>query len=335
MTSPYRVAVIGCGAICGNHIAAILNAGQTLCALCDILPERTQKMIEKYDLKNVSVYTDYQTLLEVEKPDAIHICTPHDLHAPMAIAALKKNIHVLCEKPLCISLEQLSELQAAAKSSQAQLGVCHQNRYEENMIRIKKLAQDKVAGAFGSVVWQRNADYYNSAAWRGTWEHEGGGVMINQALHTLDLMQWICGFPTHVVAHTANDTLKGVIEVEDTASAVFECENGVRFNFFATNAATASLPVQIQIKLNTGDLIDAQNEQFCFNHELIASKNQMSAVGKHVWGDGHKALIRDFYNHVSTKKPFPIGFDEGEKVIRLILSMYASNGNRITIKELS
>lgn len=333
MTTPYRVAVIGCGAISGNHIAAIMNAGQSICALCDILPERAQKMIEKHALKNVSVYTDYQMLLETERPDAVHICAPHYLHAPMTIAALEKNIHVVCEKPLCISVEQLNDLKKAVRNSRAQLGVCHQNRYEANMIRLKELAEGRVAGAFASVVWHRDANYYNSADWRGTWEHEGGGVMINQALHTLDLMQWICGFPTHVVAHTANDSLKGVIEVEDTASAVFECENGVRFNFFATNAATASLPVQIQIKLNTGDMIDAQNKQFCFNHEMISTQNNAPVVGKSVWGDGHKALILDFYKHVSLNKPFPIGFEEGEKVIRLILSMYRSNGERVAIFE--
>lgn len=331
MKTPYRVAVVGCGAICGNHIKAIQAAEQVLCALCDIDPAQAQKKIDTYELTDVSVYTDFLTMLDTENPDAVHICTPHYLHAPMAIAALERDIHVLCEKPLCISVEQLDELQKAVRASRAQLGVCHQNRYEANMIRLKELAQGKVAGAFGSVVWHRDADYYNSAAWRGTWDQEGGGVMINQALHTLDLMQWICGFPTHVTAHVSNDMLKGVIEVEDTASACFECENGTRFSFFATNAATASLPVQIQIKLKTGDLIDAQNDQFCFNHELISAKNQTDTVGKRVWGAGHKDLICDFYRHVSQNQPFPIGFDEGEKVIRLILAMYRSNGNRITI----
>ena len=327
----YRVAVVGCGAISGNHIAAIQHAGQTLCALCDVDPAQAQKKIEKYELTDVPVYTDFLTMLREAHPDAIHICTPHYLHAPMAIAALEQNIHVLCEKPLCISLEQLKDLKKAVHSSHAQLGVCHQNRYEPNMLRLKELASDNVAAAFGSVVWKRGSDYYNSAAWRGTWDQEGGGVMINQALHTLDLMQWICGFPTHVTAHTSNDLLQGVIEVEDTAVGCFECENGVRFNFFATNTATASLPVQIQIKLNTGDMIDAQNEQFCFNHELLNSQTQADTLGKRVWGNGHKTLIGEFYKHVSEGKPFPIGFDEAEKVIRLILSMYASKGNRIAI----
>ena len=331
MSSSYRVAIVGCGAISGNHVIAIQHAGQTLCALCDINPAQAQKRIEQYGLPGVHVYTDHETMLCEEKPDAVHICTPHYLHAPMAISALERNIHVLCEKPLCISTEQLSALKKAVQNSRAQLGVCHQNRYEPNMLRLKELSCGKVSAGFGSVVWHRDATYYGSAAWRGTWDQEGGGVMINQALHTLDLMQWICGFPTHVTAHISNDLLQGVIEVEDTAVACFECESGTRFNFFATNTATASLPVQIQLKLNTGDMIDAQNDQFCLNHELISAQKPGETVGKRVWGDGHKALISDFYRHVDQGERFPIGFDEAERVIRMILSMYRSDGKRIEI----
>ena len=115
MNVSYRVAVVGCGAICGNHIMAIKHAGETVCALCDTVPSQAQRIIERFHLRGVSVYQDFQTLLDCEKPDAVHICTPHYLHAPMAIAALERNIHVLCEKPLCISLAQLEELRAAVE----------------------------------------------------------------------------------------------------------------------------------------------------------------------------------------------------------------------------
>lgn len=328
---PLRVAVIGCGAICGNHIKAIQDAGQILCALCDVDESRAERMIEKYGLENVKIYTDYRVMLELEKPHAVHICTPHDLHVPMTVEALRRNVHVLCEKPVCISIEELDALRYAVQNSKAQLGVCHQNRYEPNMIRLKELSGGQVKAGFGSVVWHRDETYYHSAEWRGTWAREGGGVMINQALHTLDLMQWICGFPKSVIAHTYNDRLQNVIEVEDTATACFECENGVRFNFFATNTCASDLPVHIQIKLHNGDMIDAQNKQFCFNHEPMETVHKTETVGKHVWGDGHKALIADFYECVQKKKPFSIGLEEAEKVIRMILTMYASNGERIEI----
>ena len=109
MTSFLRVAIVGCGAICGNHIKAIQAAGQRLCALCDVNVRAAEEKAEKYGLENVRIYGDYASMLASEALDAVHICTPHDLHAPMAIAALEKGIHVLCEKPLCISMEQLDQ----------------------------------------------------------------------------------------------------------------------------------------------------------------------------------------------------------------------------------
>lgn len=331
MTSFLRVAIVGCGAICGNHIKAIQAAGQRLCALCDINVRAAEEKAEKYGLENVRIYGDYASMLESEALDAVHICTPHDLHAPMAIAALEKGIHVLCEKPLCISMEQLDALRAAVEKSTAQLGVCHQNRYVSNMLRAKKMAEGGVKAGFGSVVWHRDEAYYSSAEWRGTRAREGGGVMINQALHTLDLMQWICGFPQSVIAHLHNDLLRGVIEVEDTASACFICENGVRFNFFATNTASSDLPVEIRIKLNDGDMIEAQNNLFFSKRECLETSPNAVSDGKHVWGDGHRALIADFYRCVCEERPFSIDLEEGGKVIRMILSMYASNGAQIEI----
>lgn len=331
MATQFRVAVVGCGAISPLHVKGILNAGQNLCALCDILPERAEKIKEASGLSETRVYTDYLAMLDTEKPDAVHICTPHHLHAPMVVAALEREIHVLCEKPIAINEEQLAELHRAVGASHAQLGVCHQNRYEPNMLRLKELCRDGVRAAFGTVVWQRNESYYRSAAWRGTLKEEGGGVMINQALHTLDILQWISGFPKSVVAHVYNDSLKGVIEVEDTATACFECESGARLHFFATNASTADFPVQLRVQLQNGGLIDAQNAQLCQDYEVLSSTKLDATLGKRVWGDGHRALIADFYRCIGAGERFSIDLNESEKVIKLIRAMYRSAGEKIEI----
>ena len=328
----FRVAVIGCGAICGNHIQGILASEQTLCALCDVDPSHAAEILEKHGLCDLPVYTDYKEMLDTEKPDVIHICTPHYLHAEMCVEALARNIHVLCEKPLAISMEQLAAVEAAAKKSSAKLGVCLQNRYEPNFVSAKKLADTEgVVAAFGDVVWLRDASYYASASWRGSWQEEGGGVMINQALHTLDLLQWICGMPTHVLAHTANDHHKGQIEVEDLAAARFECADGTLINFYATTSAGKSFPAHIRLRLSDKQTIHAENNLLTVNGALLQDKNREAGVGKSVWGNGHKALIADFYSCIEENRPFPIDAEEGGKVIRLILSMYASNGERISI----
>ena len=332
MKKQLRVALVGCGGISSNHIGGILEAGETICALCDVDPARAEQKIEKHSLSNVTVYTDYSEMLKRENPDVVHVCTPHDLHAPMAIEALRQGIHVLCEKPLCINLEQLEALRNAERESRAQLGVCHQNRWKPSMVELKRLAERGVCGAFGSVVWDRDEAYYRADAWRGSWEHEGGGVMINQALHTLDLLQWICGMPTHVIAEIENRTHRGVIEVEDTASARFECENGTVLSFFATTSAGASLPISVQMVLSDKTKVTAQNEFLMINDTPTAlSKSGRTLSGKEVWGTEHAALIEHFYHCVREGEHFPIDVEEGGRVVRLILSMYRSHGERMEI----
>ena len=332
MKNKFRVAVVGCGAISGNHIGGILEAGEAVCAFCDIDLEKAKKQAAKFGLENIPVYTDYSEMLREEHPDIVHICTPHYLHAPMAIEALARDIHVLCEKPLCISLEQLDALRAAEKSSQATLGVCHQNRWKPSMKELKTLASEGIKGAYGSVVWNRDEEYYKSGAWRGSWAEEGGGVMINQALHTLDLLQWICGMPTHVTARIENWHLKDIIEVEDTATARFELDDGMPLNFFGTTGAGASLPITVQLMLADKRKVCAQNAFLFVNDQLHATPSEGPAhLGKEGWGSEHANLIFDFYASIKNKTHFPLDVEEGGKVIRLILAMYRSEGERIAI----
>lgn len=328
----YRVAIIGCGSISANHASALVDAGQHICALCDINVENAEKLKARFSLDDAVIYEDYKQMIETEHPDCVHICTPHYLHAPMIVYALSRDINVLSEKPLCISMEQLEQIRAAALASKAQLGVCQQNRYEGAMLKLKEMAQTEgIKSAFGHVVWKRDEDYYRSGEWRGKWETEGGGVMINQALHTLDIMQWLCGMPDYVTSHISNDHLKGVIEVEDTATALFEYNDAPSFNFFATTSSDADFSVMMRLRLKNGDAVNAENKLITRNGEIVSHVKSEEILGKSVWGMGHKILIRDFYRCVSENTPFPIGLSEAEKVVRLILSMYKSGGERISV----
>lgn len=328
----FRAAVIGCGCISGNHINAIRKAGQEICAFCDIDRKKAEAAAARVG-GGVPVFTDYIEMMDTVKPDVVHICTPHYLHAPMTVAALKRGINVLSEKPLCINLEQLEEIRRAAADSTAMLGVCHQNRYEPNMLKLKELASAGVAGGFGSVLWKRDGDYYASGAWRGKWDTEGGGVLINQALHTLDLLQWICGMPETVVGHIANDHLTDVIEVEDTASAMFTKADGTRLHFWAATSASVDFPVQLRLVQKDGTVINAENDMMTVNGKLLPPVSHGEAVGKLVWGDGHNRLIADFYRSLADGTHFPIDVEEASKVVRLILGIYASEGAAYRIHE--
>lgn len=325
-----RSAIIGLGVI-GNVHAQILTArGEEIVALCDIDPAVAEKAKEKW-AKDAEIYTDYREMLEKVKPDVVHICTPHYLHADMVIDALGKNINTLCEKPLCIRHEDIDRILAAEAASTAQLGVCHQNRYlASNRFAKEYLADKKILGAHGSVVWHRDASYYATAAWRGKWETEGGGSLINQALHTLDLTMWFCGDPEAVISVSHNLTMQKEIEVEDTIFARYEGE--VPFTFLGTNVAAADLPVEIGIHLDDHTQLTVLPSTLLINGVPVPSATvKQKAYGKDCYGSGHANLIEDFYDCAATGRHFPIDGREGARVIRLILAAYASRGERVQI----
>lgn len=325
-----RSAIIGLGVIGNVHAQILAMRGEEIVALCDIDPAAAEKAKEKW-AKEAEIYTDYREMLEKVKPDVVHICTPHYLHADMVIDALGKNINTLCEKPLCIRHEDIDRILTAEAASTAQLGVCHQNRYlASNRFAKEYLADKKILGAHGTVVWHRDASYYASAAWRGKWETEGGGSLINQALHTLDLTMWFCGDPEAVISVSHNLTMKKEIEVEDTIFARYEGD--VPFTFLGTNVAAADLPVEIGIHLADHTQLSVLPSTLLINGIPVPSATvKQKAYGKDCYGSGHAALIEDFYDCAATGRHFPIDGREGARVIRLILAAYASRGERVQI----
>lgn len=326
-----KSAIIGLGVIGKVHAKVLCTQGREISAICDINLSEAEGVKSSYGLA-CEVFADWIEMLDTAKPDVVHICTPHYLHAEMVIEALRRNVNVLCEKPLCIKYEDIDRILEAERESSAQLGVCHQNRYLEVNSFVKEYLADKeIAGAHGSVAWSRGDDYYNSAEWRGTQELEGGGVLINQALHTLDLVQWLCGEPEEVVAGKDNLTLRSVIEVEDSITARFY--GNVPFSFFATNAAPFNNAVQINIRLSSGEKLIVLPDMLLVNGEVTLRRGQTKILGKACYGNGHEALIDDFYTCIESGKPFSINGAEGAKVIKLILAAYASDGQRIKIKK--
>ncbi|MBQ5761284.1 MAG: Gfo/Idh/MocA family oxidoreductase [Clostridia bacterium] len=322
-----KVAVIGLGVIGTHHMNVLAKLGIEVCAVCDTDEDK----LAKYPA--VAHFTDYRQMIKEAKPDSVHVCTPHYLHAPMVIEALNADINVLCEKPLAINLEELNQILEAEEKSAGILGVCQQNRYNKTNLYIKQLVdaqpdKEKFVGS-ANVVWNRDKEYYNSAPWRGKWATEGGGVLINQALHTLDIMQWLLGEPTQVTATTANFSLKDVIEVEDTAAAVFT--KGGEFSFFATNASSDNMSVEVTLK-KPGMEIKTMSDWVAVNGKTISFEMINEYNVKACYGSGHEGLMRDFYECVASGREFAINGREAAKVVRMILAAYASHGNKIDIK---
>ena len=325
-----NIGIAGLGAIAPLHIRAILNRGQKITAICDVDSEKRQKVNAEFGL-NAEEYGDYNALLASGKVDVVHVCTPHYLHAEIICAALGANVHVLCEKPLAINFEQLNDIEKAVKNSSATLGVCFQNRYNASVLYLKEFFKGKeITAATANLVWQRDEKYYASGAWRGKKQYEGGGVMINQAIHSLDLLQWFCGMPETVIAHCSNNSLQGVIDVEDTAYGLFSLKNGGNFVINATNAAKNCFTI-ISMFHAGDDTVELSGDNLIVNGKFVTKSDGTPIFGKEEWGVGHNNLIREFYNCLEKGEKFPIDFYEGSKTVKLILKMYESNGKKINI----
>ena len=327
-----KACIVGCGNISKMHVQALLRNGHTIGALCDIDKSKAAALKEAYGL-DCPIYDDYLSMLTQIRPDAVHILTPHYLHADMCIESLRMGVNVLCEKPLCIRSEDIVRIKAAARESEASLGVVLQNRYNNTNLQVKRMLEgQQVIAGFGNVVWKRDAEYYTSSNWKGKWATEGGGALINQALHTLDLMQWYMGVPDYVTAHKHTNRLKGVIEVEDTLSAYFEYKDGRRFDFYCSNCSGAMFPVQIMLA-TPEHKITLHPDHLIVDSQYRQAEVSGATVGKECWGDGHSKLIGDYYRHLSEGSKFWLDADEGAKVVSMILAAYRSQGERVPILE--
>lgn len=330
MKSNINVGIIGVGAIAQIHINALKTAGQRIVALCDLDTTRCTEARDKFSL-NAKIYSNYIKMLDCEKLDVIHICTPHYLHAEMICEGLKRNINVLCEKPLAINERQLVQIEKSVNISNAQLGVCFQNRFNASVLYVKDYLKDKeITSASANLIWDRGANYYAQGKWRGTWSQEGGGVMINQAIHGLDVLQWLCGMPKYVTAYTANVSLKNMIEVEDTAFGLFKMKNGGKFVVNATNAASFCFPIYYMFRAS-GHTVELTADNIIIDGKFITKSDGLPIFGKEIWGVGHISLIKNFYKCLESGEKFSIGFDEGKNAVKLVLAMYRSNGQEIKI----
>ncbi len=340
-----KACLIGCGGISACHFYAMESLGKEaveLVGVADIIPERAEKAAAKY---SCSAYTDYIEMLDAEKPDVVHVCTPHYLHVPMAVSALSRGINVVLEKPCAITPDGIKELIEAEKNSDAKLAVCFQNRYNNAAVYAKKLTDSgsygKVTGVDAVIKWRRDENYYNADAWRGTKAQEGGGVMINQAIHTHDLMKYITGKETYSVEGTVrNFHLKDTIEVEDTASVFFEFTDGTRGVYYATNASANSMNPIIDIHFEKHTVRVEGDYVFEITGDkmkLIYSGDNEDAdkVGKVEWGSGHMKLIRDFYSCIKDGRDFMIDSVSASKAVADLLAAYESSatGQKIIIED--
>lgn len=288
-----NVCIVGYGAIGPIHAKVIsMIEDVKFYAVCDIDSAAIAKCREIYD---VVEYDDFDKMLKDENIDAVHICTPHYLHFEMIKKALEAGKDVLSEKPVVMTNTQFDALLETKNAEN--VGIVFQNRYNPCIQKLKEIITSGEIGEIqaikGFVTWHRDASYYASGDWRGKWETEGGGVLINQAIHTLDLLVYIAGAVRSVRANMSNYTLKNEIETEDTMNVYMTFESGIRGIFYATNAYGTDSPPEIEVVGSKATARYAYN-RLSINGEVVMQDAPPNS-GKGYWGRGHETLINDYY----------------------------------------
>ena len=288
--------IVGFGSIGPIHAEALSTLENAeLYAVCDVCKERADRAAETYSTK---VYYDFDECIKDDNIDCIHICTPHYLHFEMITKALEAGKKVIVEKPATMKKEEMDIL--FSKYNVADIFPIMQNRKNDCIEKLKNIIETdqsigELKGIKGILTWCRDADYYNSGEWRGTKKYEGGGVLINQAVHTLDLMIYIAGAVDEIKAKTSNYSLENVIEVEDTVDAFMKFKNNATGIFFATNSYSYNSSVQIEIHF--------ENRYFKYIDGMlfvdgdVICKDSGVYAGKSCWGSGHAKALADYYEN--------------------------------------
>ena len=316
----FRVGIIGCGGISAVHAQVIKGLENTELAACaDVIPERAARY-------GCAAYTDWRELLEREKPDAVHLCTPHYLHPVMAAEAARRGVAVFTEKPPAIDASGWEQVKEAAKH--VPVGVCFQNRYHPHIQFCLRSLREGIYGELRGIrafmTWNRTAEYYAAADWKGKWATEGGGALINQAIHTLDLIVGFLGVPDQAEATLRNHHLRDAIEVEDTAE-IYLRKGNVPALLYASNAYSQDAPVILELHFDQavirleGDLMtvirDGKKQEIpCVTDPVL---------GRSYWGAGHKACIADFYRSIETGTPYQNAPASCDATMQTLLKLYS------------
>ncbi len=327
MSGPVRrVAVIGCGDISTLHLAAIDGMPDAeLVAVCD--PDDRRRAAAEATW-HVPGFPDHRALLGAIHPDVVHVCTPHATHAAIAIDALEAGVHVVLEKPLAHDRAEGRRLVQAAEGASARIAVCFQNRYNAPVQAAHELLRSgvlgTVLGASATVFWHRDAAYYRDRPWRGRWSTAGGGLLMNQAIHTIDLLQWLLGDVDGVVGGAATRLLGDEIEVEDTADLVLRHANGATSTFFATLSNAVNAPVTIDVVAERGSLALRGDLTVAFEDGSteVVSERAPASGERAYWGMSHELLIRDFYDGLDSGLPFWIDARAAQRSLDIIQDVY-------------
>ncbi len=334
-----RMGLIGAGGIGNLHMSYFEKVeGLEFTAVADIDPDAMQAAVEKYGVEG---FDTGQALIDSGKCDAVLISTPHYDHPVLAQAAMKANLHVLTEKPVAVTAKAAAETNALAKRKKKLVyGAMFQMRTARTWAKVKQLVEDGEIGEMKRMSWIvtswfRTQAYYDSGGWRATWDGEGGGVLLNQCPHNLDMLCWVCGTPTRVIAQIALGKYHK-IEVEDDVTAYLEFKNGAT-GLFVTTTGEAPGTDRFEIAGDRGRLVveggaieiiktDLPVSDFCKNSEERFAKPPTSrmTVDPGKGGNSHQMITQNFVNTILKSEELLAPATEGLHGLELSNAMIMS-----------
>lgn len=340
-----KYALIGCGRISTNHMKAAINNQLEIAAICDIVPEHMDELLQKHNLSRncaIKKYTDYKKMISENEIELISIATESGKHAEIALYCIAKGIHVIIEKPMAMSLEDADQIIALSKEKQVKVSACHQNRFNVAVQQMRKALEE---GRFGKlshgsihVRWNRNQGYYTQAPWRGTWEQDGGALM-NQCIHGIDLLRWMMGDEAESVYGVTKQQFHPYLEAEDLGVAVVKFKNGA----IATVEGTTNVyPKNLEetlylfgekgtVKLGGTSTNNIDVWEFAEETEEDEKNKGLEEATSNVYGNGHTSLFADMVQAIlENRKPY-VDAEAGRRALEMILAIYKSQKTGETV----
>lgn len=333
MTIMLRAAIIGLGTVSSVHYAGIKQAQNgELVAVCDI--DETLKTV----YPDLPFYTDVETMLKNEELDVVHICLPHYLHYPITKLCAEKGVHVLQEKPLSLDYQEGVCVKELAEKTNSKIAICFQNRYNATSQKLLEVLSEGSSGEVkaikGLVAWHRADQYYIDKPWRGKMDTAGGGTIINQAIHTLDLMQLIGGVLAACKASLSNIT-DYEVEVEDTAVANFTFAEGTKGLYMSTNAYATDSSVEVEVVTDQATFTIKNYQLFKVDFEGNVESLAVDARAegtKSYYGPSHATFIQSFYNAIEADTDEYVSAEDALPSMLMIDAMKKSSREQRTIE---
>ena len=345
-----KTALVGCGKVSDFHAKAFVNLENSeFSAVCSRKEETAKKFAEKYGVK---AYTDIEEMIEKEKIDVVSICTPHPNHADYAVKAANLGCNILIEKPLASSLSDCNKIIEAGDKNNVLIGTIVQRRFYKPCMRIKEAIDSGKIGkpVIGMVTMMgyRDKHYYDSDPWRGTWEHEGGGVLVNQAAHQLDLLQWYMDSEVSEVYGAWKNFNHDYIEVDDSAVATVKYKSGALASIVVSNSQNPALYGKVHIFGDNGasvgvqtdggamfiagmseikeapynDIWTVKGEENKLEEMKISDEKEFFSVDSMFYY--HEQQIKDFLDAIINKRRPLVDARDGRKTVELFEAIYQS-----------